>query len=222
LNSNVKLHLNILPHAQRLLWPELASIPKDFTLYGGTAIALRLGHRESIDFDFFGTKNFNPLDLASSLSLLKDADIVQSEPSTLTAMVHRGQGTVKLSFFGVPAIPRLREPFVADNGLKIASILDLAGTKVSVVQVRAELKDYLDIDAMLTSREIDLATALAAGKAIYGSTFSPQSTLKALCYFEDGNVHLLPREVRERLIKYVTAVDLTKIPVLQTSVDSRT
>lgn len=45
--------LDILPAQQRSLWPELAAVPRRFILYGGTAIALQLGHRVSIDFDFF-------------------------------------------------------------------------------------------------------------------------------------------------------------------------
>lgn len=44
--------LDILPPAQRALWDELGGLPHGFVLYGGTALALRLGHRQSIDFDF--------------------------------------------------------------------------------------------------------------------------------------------------------------------------
>src|SRR6185437_2641226 len=59
------------------------------------------------------------------------------------------------SFFGLPDIPRLLPPLVApDNGLQVASLLDLAGMKASVVQMRAEAKDYLDIDAILTDGRI--------------------------------------------------------------------
>ena len=46
--------LDILPEPQRRLWDELATVPAEFVLYGGTAIALHLGHRQSEDFDFFG------------------------------------------------------------------------------------------------------------------------------------------------------------------------
>jgi hypothetical protein len=210
-----KLHLDVLPPAQKSLWAELASIPDEFTLYGGTAVALYLGHRDSIDFDFFGTKKFDPLLLASSLSLLANAKIIQSEPNTLTALIDRNQGPVKISFFGLPSFPRLRLPYIADNGLKIASLIDLAGTKVSVIQVRAELKDYLDVDAILTSGDLDLATALAAAKRIYGHSFNPQSTLKAMCYFEDGNVSLLGKDVRSRLVKAAKSVNLDKLPELK-------
>src|SRR6202034_2462988 len=52
-------HLEILPPAQRELWRELDQVPAEFTLYGGTAIALHLGHRQSVDFDFFGIREFD-------------------------------------------------------------------------------------------------------------------------------------------------------------------
>ncbi len=55
--------MEVLPPAQKRLWPELrAAAELGFVLYGGTAIALRLGHRHSVDFDFFSEK---PLDRAA-------------------------------------------------------------------------------------------------------------------------------------------------------------
>jgi hypothetical protein len=53
--------LDILPPPQRRLWHELAALPAEFVLYGGTALALHLGHRQSVDFGFFGNR---PLDEA--------------------------------------------------------------------------------------------------------------------------------------------------------------
>jgi hypothetical protein len=122
---------------------------------------------------------------------------------------------VKLSFFGLPEIPRLAPPLIApDNGLQVASLLDLGGTKASVVQMRAEAKDYIDIDAILTDGRIDLPTALAAGLAIYGTQFNPQSTLKALSYFEDGNLRRLTRPVKDRLANAARNVDLDRLPAI--------
>ena len=68
----------------------------------------------------------------------------------------------------------------------MASLLDLAGTKASVVQVRSEARDYLDIDALLLDGRIDLPTALAAAVALYGPRFNPQLLFKALSFFGDG------------------------------------
>src|SRR5215469_3486863 len=91
--------LDILPAAQRALWPELASTPAEFTLYGGTAIALRLGHRPSVDFDFFALAPFEPTALLNKIPYLKDADVRQVSDNTLSVTVDRG-GLVQLSYFG--------------------------------------------------------------------------------------------------------------------------
>jgi Nucleotidyl transferase AbiEii toxin, Type IV TA system len=206
--------LDVLPPPQRRLWDELTEIPPEFVLYGGTAIALYLGHRESADFDFFGDRALDSNNLTLAIPFLEGATVTQREPNTLSCVVDRG-GPVKVSFFGLPGVPRLRPPSIApDNGLRIASLLDLAGMKASVVQMRAESKDYLDIDAMLADRRIDLPTALAAARAIYGSQFNPQITLKALSYFDDGDLPRLPRTLKDRLARAVGAVDLDRLPVV--------
>lgn len=204
--------LNCLPAAQRRFWNELDAVPEEFVLYGGTALVLHLGHRESLDFDFFGNLNFDPARLREKIPFLSGVRATQQEPNTLSAIIHR-DGPVKVSFFGVPGIRRIKPPHIApDNGLRIASLLDLAGTKAAVVQQRAEAKDYLDIDAILRDGQIDLPTALAAARIIYGPVFNPQITLKALSFFADGNLARLPREVQDRLAKAAREVDLDKLP----------
>jgi hypothetical protein len=103
---------------------------------------------------------------------------------------------------------------VEENNLKVASLLDLAGTKASVIQVRAEAKDYLDLDALMRLGAVDLATALAAAHALYGPTFNPEVTLKALSYFDDGNLRDLPHDLKLRLVGAARQVDLDHLPVL--------
>jgi hypothetical protein len=206
--------LDILPPPQRRLWAELCDVPADFVLYGGTAIALHLGHRQSIDFDFFGDRPFDPVKLAGSIPFMADATITQMEPGTVSATVSRG-GTVKVSFFEVTGTPRLKPPLIApDNGLQIASLLDLAGTKARAVLQRAEAKDCLDIDALLTTGGLDLSTALSAAGAIYGKTCTQLSTLKALSYFDDRNLRQLPESVKSRLLKAAREVDLNQLPTI--------
>ena len=80
-----------------------------------------------------------------------------------------------------------------------------------MIQKRAEVKDYLDIDALM-QYGIDLPTALAAGAVVYGRSFNPLITLKALSYFDD--VPTLAADVRNRLTAIVAAVDVTKLPIL--------
>jgi hypothetical protein len=207
--------IEILPAAQRRLWPDLAAPPSRFTLYGGTAVALWLGHRQSVDFDFFSPEPLDGFDPTLGIPYLQGATVTQREPNTLSCIVDRG-GPIKLSFFGVPRLRILRKPEVAlDNGLRIASLLDLAGAKVRVVQVGAEAKDYIDIDALLADGRVDLPSALAAASAMFGEEFNPQITLKALIYFDDGGLRKMPASVKRRLISAVRAVDLDKLPRIE-------
>jgi len=201
----------MLPPPQLRLWPELGATPASFTLYGGTALTLRLGHRASADFDFFSNAPFDPVRLASMLPYFEDAEIVQMAPDTLTGRVDRG-GAVLVSFFGGLGLGQVAErDEVKGMALYVASLPDIAGTKMAVVQRRAEAKDYLDIDALLR-HGVDLPTALAAGSVVYGRRFNPLITLKALSFFDD--VPMLPAEVKERLSAAVEAVDVTDLPAL--------
>ena len=210
--TNFQLKLNCLPAPQRLLWDEFDAVPEEFVLYGESVLALHLGHRESVDYDFFGNRHFDPVRLTEKIPFLSGARITQQEPDTLSVIVDRN-GPVKVSFFGVPGIRRLQTPHRApDNGLQIASLFDLAGTKAAVVQQRAEARDYRDIDAILQDGRVDLPMALACSRAIYGPTFNPQITLKALSFFGDGNLSRLPQEVQDRLAQAAREVDLDKLP----------
>jgi Nucleotidyl transferase AbiEii toxin, Type IV TA system len=204
-------NLSMLPPPQIKLLPELGATPEAFTLYGGTALTLRLGHRTSVDFDFFSNAAFDPERLASTLPYLKDAERVQIAPNTLTCRVDRG-GAVLVSFFGGLGLGQAAErDQMQGMALYVASLLDIAGTKMAVVQKRAEARDYLDIDALLR-HGVDLATALAAGSVVYGRSFNPLITLKALSFFDD--VPMLSGEVRERLGAAVEGVDVAKLPGL--------
>jgi Nucleotidyl transferase AbiEii toxin, Type IV TA system len=206
--------LDVLPPAQRRLWPELAGTPPEFTLYGGTAIALRLGHRPSIDFDWFATDTFVPNELMEKVPYLKGASVRQSSPNNLTVTVNRDE-PVQLSFFGGLDLGQVAPAEIATGPeIKVGSLIDLAGFKVAVVMRRAELRDYIDVHALLTMANISLAEMLAAGLIIYGDQFSPLLSLKALAYHDDAALRALPANVRRDLTAAVAATDPRRLPVL--------
>lgn len=212
-----RARLDILPPAQRRLWDELGSVPGQFVLYGGTALALHLGHRQSEDFDFFADRDIKPDELYRAVPFLLGSQITQQEPNTLTCLVDRG-GPVKISFLGVPHVARICEPLVAEDiGLKVASLIDIAGTKASVVQQRAQAKDYVDIDALITQGGIDLPTQLGAARLVHGVAFAPTPTLKALTYFGDGDLPTLADDVKRRLVRAATEVNPLLLPDLDRS-----
>jgi hypothetical protein len=213
-SATFKPRLDILPSAQNRLWPELSDTPEDFTLYGGTAIALRLGHRPSADFDFFASTPFVPNDLLREVPYLKGATVRQSAPNTLTVTIER-DGPVEVSFFGGLGLGQVALAETAIGpGIKVASLLDLAGCKVAVVTQRAELKDYIDVHALLMKAHIPLSEMLAAATIIYGNEFSPLLSLKALAYHDDQTLAGLSADIRQDLITAVSAVDPHHLPTL--------
>ena len=194
-----EVNLDILPPPQRRLWPELACVPKEFTLYGDTAIALRLGHRESVDFDFFAFEDIDTHVLLMELPMLEGALVQHSAPNTLSVLVETEEGPVRLSFFGLPRLRRIMPPMKASHGPHLAHMLDLAGMKMTTIQRRAEAKDYLDIHAILTRTDISVEAAVAAARVIYGARFNPYDTLKALSWFGEKQLQILPNEVKQTL-----------------------
>jgi hypothetical protein len=200
--------LSVLPPEQRALWPRLTEVPDWFTLCGGTAIALHLGHRESLDFDFFADRPLDPDRLLGSVSLLDGAMTIRKEENTLSCLIGDADRPVQVSFFGVPRLRLTAPPLIAEsNGIGIATLRDLAGMKAAVVQKRAEPKDYFDVDALMQAG-IALEEALDVARLLYGDQFNPRITLKALTYFGEPRLAALPAALKARLRKAVRAVRL--------------
>ncbi len=191
---------SILPAAQKLLWPTLRQLEPGFVLYGGTAIALRYAHRCSVDFGFFGVQPFDPDVFKAKYEFLKKGRTIQLGANTLSVLVPTRRGEVKLSFFGGLDFGRAGHPDICnDNRVRVASPLDLSIQKLKVIRVRSEAKDYLDLDCLLRNG-VDLAVALGAAQALYPD-FPISVTLRAICYFDDGDVGAIPRQVKkERLM----------------------
>ncbi|MHB8419339.1 MAG: nucleotidyl transferase AbiEii/AbiGii toxin family protein [Myxococcales bacterium] len=190
--------LDVLPPAQRALWPELACVPRGFVLYGGTALALRLGHRQSVDFDFFSP---DPLDRRAldRLPLLEAAAVLQEGPDTLTVSVQRG-APVKLSFFGPVGFGRVGDPSSAGGVIAVASPLDLAATKLKVLLQRVEAKDYLDVAALLRAA-VPLRDMLRAARSLFGDAFNPLVAQRTLAWFEDEALSSLDAATRDLLTR---------------------
>lgn len=97
--------------------------------------------------------------------------------------------------------------------MRVASLVDLAGMKMRVIQVRGSWKDYEDIHA-LASHGVDLPTALAAAKAI-DKSFEPATSIRALQFYGDGTLDRVPLAMRRDLTRWVQMVDLGKLPQLR-------
>lgn len=202
--------LDILPREQRKLWPALSVIPDGFVLYGGTALALRLGHRSSVDFDFFSSEAVD-IDALFRIPFLARAEALQREPDTLTVSVIPAgtRSPVKVSFFGGIDIGRVGSPETTDDGVaRVASVLDLFGTKLKVLLQRVAARDYLDLAAILRTG-VPLKEGLGAAATLYGGQFPPAEAVKALAYFDEGEAADVDDATRRFLSRQAAAWDFT-------------
>jgi hypothetical protein len=190
--------IEILPAAQKEIWPQLAPAPDlSFVLYGGTAVALHLGHRVSIDFDFFKAEPLEKARIEASFQFVRNARTIQEDENTLVMGVLMPSGPVKVSFFGGLALGRINDPLrTRDRVLLVASLEDLLATKLKAILDRAEAKDYRDISAMLSAGG-SLEKALGTFATNYRR--DPALPLKALGFFKDGDLPSLPKADQDLL-----------------------
>jgi hypothetical protein len=161
----------------------------------------------------------DPERLRSRLTFFRDLDPsnpdvwVHRKRDNLEAFVDRG-GVVKVAFFGgLDTLNRVEDPKrAAGSRLHVASLVDLAGMKMRVIQVRGSWKDYVDIHT-LVSHGIDVPTGLAAAKTI-DRNFDPATSIRALQFYGDGTLHRVPATMQRDLTRWAQAVDLAKLPVL--------
>ena len=163
-------------------------------LYGGTAVALYCGHRQSVDFDFFGPAPLDKDGLRKALSVVSTGIVVQDDVNTLSVLSQE----VKLSFFGISTKALMPAEVTEDQVLVVASRLDLLSHKLKVILQRAEAKDYKDIAVLLDSG-VTLKDGLFGAQSIFGQDFPIAEAVKALTYFEDGDLRGLDVSIKAKL-----------------------
>ena len=134
------MHWEILTAKQNELLPYLKLFRRKFYLVGGTAIALHIGHRRSIDFDLFCKAGLNKKDIRKKLSQLPFKIIKISEDSD---QIHFMINDIKVTFFEYPF--EIEHPLLPDQYLSIPSLLSLSSMKAYALGRRAKWKDYVDL-----------------------------------------------------------------------------
>ena len=206
--------LSILPEPQAVLWRRLGDIPEQFVLYGGTALALRLGHRQSGDFDFFASEGFRSAGLLDDLGWLGRLDIVDTGDNSLVVIE---PGGVQLAFHGGLRLQAVAEQSLApDNGLVVASVFDLAATRAKAILDRSEWKDYVDIATLIEDGH-HLADIIGYATAVFDRQFAFPAPvfLRNLVWFRDGTAPDVPEGTRRLLESAVREIDITDIPLVE-------
>ena len=171
---------NILDQKRIDILPFFESFKNNFYLAGGTALALQLGHRDSVDFDFFTEEDINTKILFDKIKeVFKGRNVkkVQEEKNTLTVVV---DNNVKISFFTYK-YPLLDKLIIEDN-FRLASVRDIACMKLSAIVSRSTMKDYVDLYFILQTMTL---ANLLKGITKKFPELDINLVLKSLVYFDD-------------------------------------
>ncbi|HEY5370609.1 MAG TPA: nucleotidyl transferase AbiEii/AbiGii toxin family protein [Hanamia sp.] len=194
------LHYETIDSATLELLKQLQSIQlfEQLRLVGGTALALQLGHRKSIDLDLFGNIDSDVLEINNVLSRL--GDITQLRDST-NIHIYLVNG-IKVDIVNY-AYPWLSQILQFDE-LRIATYEDIAAMKIAAITGRGTKKDFIDLYFLLKEFGLDKMMNLYQRKYKDGSVFM---ALKSLVYFDDAEKDEMPnmlvnvdwREVKEAI-----------------------
>lgn len=192
------MHPNILLPEQKAIVPFIKSFSRDFYLVGGTAIALQIGHRQSIDFDLFRFKGFQKTKIVERL---KDFGLTYRLLFSDSGSFHIVTNDVKLTFFQYPFKVPTTQKF---EGVQMPDLLNLASMKAYALGRRAKWKDYVDLYFLL-KYHFSFPEIVANTQKIFGELFSPKLFLQQLCYFDDidytEEVTFMDNDIAEEEIK---------------------
>lgn len=172
---------HVLTKEQRALAEKLFPELKGFYLVGGTALALQIGHRRSVDFDLASRSSVEPFNLerhliSRGLQIQKTFTATGDEYSALI------QGT-RITFFFFPF--DVNHPLLWDSGeITLPSIEDLAAMKAYALGRRSKWKDYVDLYFILKFH-LQIENLIKTTKNIFSGHFNSKLFREQLCYFDD-------------------------------------
>ena len=174
----------IYPATLQLL-KELQSLEllKECRLVGGTALALQLGHRNSIDLDFFGTVPETSEEILDALRENHEVTIIKESKNIHIYLIDGVKVDIVNYKYGWIDTP------IEEDGIRLAGIKDIAAMKVAAIIGRGTKKDFIDLCFLLKQFSLKEILELYRQKYPDGSLFI---ALKSLSYFEDAEADPMP------------------------------
>ncbi len=173
------MYTNILNKQQEQLLPLISLFSKDYFLVGGTAIALFLGHRTSVDFDLFTNLNVKRRKIKNILEKKQAEYTVIHEAYDQLHIIIAG---VKLTFFNFPF--KIEHKQHLENYITIPSLIDLAAMKAFALGGRAKWKDYVDLYYLLKS-QFTISEIEQKAEFYFNNRFNKKLFRQQISYFDD-------------------------------------
>jgi hypothetical protein len=194
------MHSEVLSTEQAELLPFLQKYKRNYYMVGGTAVALHIGHRYSIDFDLFTEKKINFSSVKKDVAV---SGFTSNIIHALSDQIHFTVNNVKLTFFEYPfSIPAEN---MYKGFLRMPDLITLAAMKAFALGGRGKWKDYVDLYFILKTH-YSMQEISEKAKELFNDVFNPVLFRKQICYFGDINyseqVEYLPGfETSEQTIK---------------------
>jgi hypothetical protein len=200
----MKLYFEAVPANLLALIRQLMEAPdlQDFFLVGGTALALQIGHRQSVDCDLFTTDAFDAEALAESLDHDYSLTEVMVSKNSITGRI----ADIKTDFIA-HRYPLVESITTVEN-IRMASLADIAAMKLNAIANRGSKKDFWDIHALLNHLSFDAMLSSFQEKYPHASSWGLE---KSLAYFKDAEKEPDPVSLSSIRWPQVKADILTKI-----------
>ncbi len=173
------MHREILDRAQIELLPLVQTFKREFYLVGGTAIALHIGHRRSIDFDLFKAKSLRISKIIYKITRNNYSYVVSRR---VEEQLNLAINSVKFTFFEYPY--NIDPDCKFENIIKLPNLLQLAAMKAFALGRRSKWKDYVDLYFIMKDH-YDINEIIRQATLVYGDLFSEKLFRAQLCFFED-------------------------------------
>jgi len=203
------MHLETLTQQGQKIFQKLKNF-SEFHLAGGTALALQIGHRRSIDFDLFSKKNISPrlLNKIEKIFPNSNIDIIVNRPEQLSVNINQ----VKLDFikYPFPLISKL----IKYQGVAICSIVEICAMKAYALGRRPALKDYIDLYYALKEKKTTLEKIIKTAKKKYKREFNARLFLEQLVYTEDVadiKIKFIKKKKKKKLIQKFFNEEIKKL-----------
>jgi len=172
-----KLHLEVLNKKQKEVLPQLSFL-KNFYLAGGTALALQIGHRTSVDFDFYTPKHFDAKKLYQEIEKVFGSRVVKTGDAEDTLFGTINEVSVSFFWYKHKLIKKPKKIM----GVRVACMEDVAAMKLIAISYRPKERDYIDIYYLLKTLPLKEMFSLVSKKY---PNFNQYYTIRALGYFDD-------------------------------------
>lgn len=205
------MHKEILSEKQQELLPLIRQFSREYYLAGGTAVALHIGHRRSIDYDLF---KFSSVNHKKNIDKIAGSRLPYEVTWREAGQMNVTLGEVKLTFLEYPFQIAAARKF--EDIIKVPELIDLAAMKAYALGRRSKWKDYVDL-YFIFKHYFSVGQISARASEIFDQMFSEKLFRGQLSYFEDIDYseeveYIVPEvpedEIRSWLTETSLAIDL--------------